>query len=814
MTTRRAKRLGLGRFSRALGVLLAIALAPLWPSRADDLTYQGTDAGDRILFGYCSDCYSGGPGLMICRVTGGRAVKESFPLDTGQLLIKGLGGNDRIEAVDSFRRCRTSYGRIDRLPFRSYRLEGGAGEDRIYGTPFADWISGDGDDDHLEGLGGGDFIIGRKGTDTLLGGEGDDVLAGNQGVDTLIGGGGRDKLVGGPGTDVVDGGEGRDLFVCRHPDTDCADDRSSIEAEIVRDPRHDWIPVYFQRNGVTVEYLTTSSAEVLLAERAAGAALLMGYPSATPLAGDFDGDGETDDVARFASLAKGLSLGWITYDFDRDGRDRAVSLAVRPVDRVVVGDFDGDSQRDDLAVFSPVDRMWRYSAGPRARSGPWGVSGDLPLAGDFDRDGVEDDVAVFRSRTAEWFFDFDHDGGTDLRRRGSVGAANLGYLPVAGDFNDDGYVDDVALFRGGWWTFDIGHTGRFSPPAGRWGRRGDIPIAGDFDRDGGKDDVGYLRPSARRWSFDYDRDQRTDASRVWAAFPTAEPLHTTHKQYGQVCGQASLNIVMEYLGQADHRRRPFFPKQLSDGPSPLAAVAWDPSIAVDVGYHLSIEHIMYAVYYDMWRENHAWIPRGSTVAGVLSTEDVTPATDYGILYQIGSYRPVATTVAENLVQKWTRDGAGTGASRLAGVANDFPLHGVADARALWAHVGPDRDFVSVGHLRAVIRGFIDHGLPLLANLEDGGHYNTIIGYWDLGSRFFVYTADPLDGWGRSLKDFQPMRWRRIALDAEVLPDHGSLVKLLVLYGHGRSGCLSAEGWARAIDSRYEKPTLCGYVGGR
>ncbi len=69
---------------------------------------------------------------------------------------------------------------------------GGSGDDRIYGNPMANTISGGGGQDFIDG------------------GSGDDLLSGNDGDDTLMGAGGNDTLIGGAGNDVLEGGDGED----------------------------------------------------------------------------------------------------------------------------------------------------------------------------------------------------------------------------------------------------------------------------------------------------------------------------------------------------------------------------------------------------------------------------------------------------------------------------------------------------------------------------------------------------------------------------------------------------------------------------
>ncbi|CAK6689184.1 hypothetical protein IFHNHDMJ_00557 [Synechococcus sp. CBW1107] len=92
------------------------------------------------------------------------------------------------------------------------RIDGGAGNDTIYGWAGNDWlIGGSGDDvlnggryhDRLDGGAGNDLLIGETGSDTLDGGDGNDRLLSGVGSDTLIGGTGDDWLI----VDAMQGGE-------------------------------------------------------------------------------------------------------------------------------------------------------------------------------------------------------------------------------------------------------------------------------------------------------------------------------------------------------------------------------------------------------------------------------------------------------------------------------------------------------------------------------------------------------------------------------------------------------------------------------
>lgn len=103
-------------------------------------------------------------------------------------------------------------------------MEGGEGNDRMYGQGGADVISGGNGNDLIQGdrmdygLTSAFQVDGPAGNDWLDGGDGDDSIYGDGGNDTLLGGAGNDYLVGDskviPGTehgnDLLDGGDGDD----------------------------------------------------------------------------------------------------------------------------------------------------------------------------------------------------------------------------------------------------------------------------------------------------------------------------------------------------------------------------------------------------------------------------------------------------------------------------------------------------------------------------------------------------------------------------------------------------------------------------
>jgi Ca2+-binding RTX toxin-like protein len=73
-------------------------------------------------------------------------------------------------------------------------LNGGAGNDALFGTTADDTLNGNGGNDVMSGSSGNDTLIGGAGTDTLNGGAGDDLLNAGFGVDQITGGDGSDTL--------------------------------------------------------------------------------------------------------------------------------------------------------------------------------------------------------------------------------------------------------------------------------------------------------------------------------------------------------------------------------------------------------------------------------------------------------------------------------------------------------------------------------------------------------------------------------------------------------------------------------------------
>ncbi|MCA9539884.1 MAG: hypothetical protein KC620_13395 [Myxococcales bacterium] len=123
----------------------------------------------------------------------------------------GLGGPEvarypdagiRLVQVEGNKRSDTIAARRLRVPVHA---NGKGGSDTICGGEGADELQGGDGDDWIYGYGGNDTIWGGDGPDKLRGGEGDDKIYGNDGDDKLEGQDGADRLEGGPGNDELYG---------------------------------------------------------------------------------------------------------------------------------------------------------------------------------------------------------------------------------------------------------------------------------------------------------------------------------------------------------------------------------------------------------------------------------------------------------------------------------------------------------------------------------------------------------------------------------------------------------------------------------
>ena len=178
----------------------------LWGGRGNDTLEGGT--GDDRLYGEAGDDeLQGGDGLDI--LVGGDD-NDILDGDAGNDVLIGDGQGELQSVIE---------GTVNAETFRDFLDLKSPEELESYMSKFE--TQGDGDD-RLDGGAGDDLLFGMGGDDILRGGDGNDLLFGGSGNDYLDGGAGEDTIFGGAGNDIivydsndylVSGGSGIDFMV-------------------------------------------------------------------------------------------------------------------------------------------------------------------------------------------------------------------------------------------------------------------------------------------------------------------------------------------------------------------------------------------------------------------------------------------------------------------------------------------------------------------------------------------------------------------------------------------------------------------------
>lgn len=190
-----------------LGTLSSSKKHPLVTSGLWGLAFgNGSTAGDTntLYFAAGPDDESHGLlGKITANAPGTSPV--SATLNDGVLTIDGSRGNDNISIFPLAHRINVmagfkTIGSFDSSSVSTIEVFGVTGNDSIFVSPLiktATLLDGGAGNDHIFGGGGPNILLGGPGNDFLFGGLHRDILIGGDGHDTLIGSAGDDILIGG-----------------------------------------------------------------------------------------------------------------------------------------------------------------------------------------------------------------------------------------------------------------------------------------------------------------------------------------------------------------------------------------------------------------------------------------------------------------------------------------------------------------------------------------------------------------------------------------------------------------------------------------
>lgn len=245
----------------------------------DDFSAWG---GNDVIFGGAGDDeLDGGSGSDW--VEGGDGNDLLFSGGGGRDVLLGGGGNDALWANlnGSLENVVLSGGHGADL------VVGGAGNDWVdggFGDDSIDYVyAGDGDDSVVGG-GGMDFLLGQGGNDTIVQTSGTAWLDGGAGNDSLWGADGWDILFGGPGSDLLVGRGGNDVIVFARTDItagardvvssfgNLAGDHDSLRFDGIA---HSELSIVQQSGGVSLQIaLVGGASQEVFVEGATSAALM------------------------------------------------------------------------------------------------------------------------------------------------------------------------------------------------------------------------------------------------------------------------------------------------------------------------------------------------------------------------------------------------------------------------------------------------------------------------------------------------------------------------------------------------------------
>lgn len=191
------------------------------------------------------------------------------------------------------------------------------------------------------------------------------------------------------------------------------------------------------------------------------------------VAGDFDNDGFVDDIASIYEI--GYNKTSITVWLNNDGEFTPKRWwhgndfdANQVAQTIVVGDFDKDGFEDDIAAFYDYGQektkvfVWKSNGKEFSWPGTWWVGNDFNstnikgsiVVGDFNHDGYKNDIAALYNYIDDYCKIFvwttknnEFNWPYTWFSQANFAVNNIKNSVIAGDFNNNGFVDNIAAFH-------------------------------------------------------------------------------------------------------------------------------------------------------------------------------------------------------------------------------------------------------------------------------------------------------------------------------------------------------------------------------
>ncbi len=222
------------------------------------------------------------------------------------------------------------------------------------------------------------------------------------------------------------------------------------------------------------------------------AALSYGPADSIPTLGDFNGSGN-DTLGVFSPM-----LGRFFFKNTNAEGTASFTVGFGPVLSSLiplVGNWDGLGGTDTPGLYDPVTSTFfltnfevQGSAGAATEVTSFGPDGAgyTPLSGNWTGAGSADGIGLYDPATGVFFLknDATTNGNADIRFRFGPGGA--GFLPLAGDWDDDG-IDTVGIYNPATGVFFLTNTNVPGPAVKAFGFGGSagglLPVKGNYNGD-------------------------------------------------------------------------------------------------------------------------------------------------------------------------------------------------------------------------------------------------------------------------------------------------------------------------------------------